>query len=71
MTLDEIDDMCKKSQWGQHTHGAARRVLPKLLEVAYWAQTALEQYGHTSDYQDPMHQLAVALREFEEKEHGT
>jgi hypothetical protein len=48
----------------------ARTALPKLLEVAIWAQIALEQYGYMSDYHDPMHQLAAALREFEEKKDG-
>lgn len=35
----------------------------KLLEVISWAQATVELYGYASDYQDPLHQLACALRE--------
>lgn len=42
---------------------AARKLMPALLELAAWAEAAVEMYGFQSDYQDPMHQLAVVLRD--------
>lgn len=37
---------------------------PLLREVVGWAESALELYGFNSDYQDPMHQLACAVRDY-------
>lgn len=39
-----------------------------LLDIASWANAAVDLYGYASDYQDPLHQLAAALRDLEEKE---
>ncbi len=44
----------------------ANRELRALEAVAGWAAASVEMYGYVSDVQDPMHQLAVALREIEE-----
>lgn len=33
--------------------------------VVEWAYTVVEHYGGSSDYQDPLHQLAAAIRDLD------